>query len=51
MTEFELRSLIYKEISVASSNFEFWLNGPLAALVAGCSAFSRLSPELRRAAH
>ena len=48
MTEYELHDLIYEVISMAENNFEFWLTGSFAVLVAGYYTFSNLTVGLRR---
>jgi hypothetical protein len=48
MTEFELRTLIYEQIQVASGDFEFWITASFAVLVAGFYAFKNLEPNLQK---
>lgn len=48
MTEFEIRTLLYEEVGVSTTDFEFWLTSSFAVLVAGYYAFSKLNPDLQK---
>ena len=48
MTEFEIRTLLYEEVGVSTTEFEFWLTSSFAVLVAGYYAFSKLNPDLQK---